>query len=665
MGYWDRQTSRSSPSLDSVSMHSGIKQSGGGNLSDAFYEIEPAVVLDIIIDKNHPYFTNKYIREQWPISVYDKMPDQGDLDYTWVGRCLVRLLYTQRELEKEDLVWAMPLESNSSEFPVMNEIVGVIFHMGQYFYTKKINLFNTLNANADFNIELSYGGFRTGPNSEVQGNRELDQPTTPYKGPESKLNEKGNTGYHGVLGRYFKYNHRIRALRRREGDLIIESRFGQSIRFGTYDDDRGKDSASPDKDYQDKGGNPFILIRNRQRPLKKIGEPQQCYENPDIPPVVGTPTEKNVGGYFDKYAGEDVNNDGSSIHITSGATLSDFHTNCFKIMWGDKPEEQPKFNGDTKFKFPELLKDQIVINTERLILSAKKYEMFSFSKKRMAFVTDDEYTVDSHNQMIFTTNTKIVLNSPAIYLGEYNKTDEPVLLGQTTCNWLYDLCNWLLAHTHWYKHNHPDGNPSEGMTGKPEEASPNQTQTPVQTAALILLQNRLDLLMSRRVFVTGGGLSPGQNGGNITNGSTPVKIDIPSGVGCPGVFKGLDYRQSAAAAVATFNSALNKADAITDAPSKPDAQKVEELKALPAADKATIAKGGGCGGRSASRTGIFSSQSYAPESAVESASRQSDLAKWDYRNSLYEQAGITEPDGNPPSNVAVSDWTQTVVGTFQ
>jgi hypothetical protein len=579
----------------------------------------------------------------------------------------VRLLYTQREIEKEDLVWAMPLESNISEFPVMNEIVGVIFHMGQYFYTKKLNIFNTINANADFNIELAYGGFRTGPDSEVKGNRELDTSTTPYKGPESKLNERGDIGYKGVLGRYFKYNQRIRAIRRREGDLVLESRFGQSMRFGTYDDNRGNDSASPDKDYQDKGGNPFILIRNRQRPLKKVGESQQCYENPDIPPVIGTISEKNVGGYFDKYGGEDVNNDGSSIHITSGATKSDFHTNCFKVMWGDKTEEQPKFSGETKFKFPELLKDQIVINTERLILSAKKYEMFSFSKKRMAFVTDDEYTVDAHNQMIFTTNTKIVLNSPAIYLGEYNKTDEPVLLGQTTTNWLYDLCNWLLAHTHWHKHNHPDGDPSEGMTGQPDQASPNQTQIPVQTAALIVLQNRLDLNMSRRVFVTGGGLAPGQNGGSITNGSAPVKISIPSGAGCPGTFKGLDYRQSAAAAAAQFNSALNKASTITDDPTKTDDQKVAELKALPAADKATVAKGGGCGGRKATRTVVFSpeSQSYAPETAEESASRQADAEKWAERNALYAKAGITESDNLPPPNVAVSDWTSTVVGTFK
>ena len=99
----------------------------------------------------------------------------------------------------------------------------------------------------------------------------------------------------------------------------------------------------------------------------------------------------------------------------------------------------------TSFKFPKLMGDQIVINSDRIIISAKKNEMFQYSKKRMSFVTDDEYTVDAHNQIVITTNNKTVLNSPAIYLGEYNQTNEPVLLGQTTVNWLYDFCNWMYS----------------------------------------------------------------------------------------------------------------------------------------------------------------------------------------------------------------------------
>ena len=529
MSYWNRPTSVSSPSLDNTALSSrGGKKS---SIVDEFYEIEPAIVLDIILDKTHPYFTNKNYKlnpDQWPVDINGKPPSNNDLDYTWIGRALVRLVHSQINVEKEDLIWAMPLESNISEYPILNETVGVVFYLGQYYYTRKINTFNTINADADFNSEINSGGFRNAKYEIVQGNRELilknTDPVTPYIGPQSKLNSLGSIGYMGALGRYFYYNPRIRSLKRREGDLIFESRFGQSIRFASYDDNRSNDKGydsdfggytdykgngviNPYSKMEAGGGNPFILIRNRQRPISKT--------NVD---------EKNVGGYML----EDINNDGSSIHLTSGITLSAFQTTCLKKMWGNGSEEQSGFNGTTSFKFPKLMGDQTVINSDRIIISAKKNEMFQYSKKRMSFVTDDEYTVDAHNQIVITTNNKTVLNSPAIYLGEYNQTNEPVLLGQTTVNWLYDFCNWAIAHTHWYKHNHPD-------VGDP---NPPQTQTSVQAASLMVLRDNLNLLMSRRVFVVGGGFAPGKDGGTIPNGVTPVKVSTSSGNGVPGGWTG-------------------------------------------------------------------------------------------------------------------------------
>ena len=571
MPYWNRPTSHYATSLDTITLSGGLR-SGGKNVHDEFYEIEPAVVLDIILDKDHPYFKDKKYKltsDQWPVDINGNPPSKDDKDYTWAGKALIRLLYSQQNVEKEDLIWATPLESNISEYPVLNEIVGVVFYLGQYYYTRKINMFNTPNANANFNMELVYGGFRNSntPPSIIQGNRELlvksTDPKIPYVGPLSKLNSIGSVGYSGVLGRYFYYNTRIRSLKRREGDLVFESRFGQSIRFAAYDDNRDNDKSSDEytdymgdgtkylvdkninigmggkiskddptkKEYELGGGNPMILIRNRQRSILKEGQ-ESNLSGPNLSTIRGTTDEKNVGGYML----EDINRDGSSIHITSGVTLSAFQTTCFKKMWGTG-EEQSKFNGITSFKFPKLMGDQTVINSDRVIISAKKNEMFQYSKKRMSFVTDDEFTIDAQNQIVINTNNKTVLNSPAIYLGEYNQTSEPVLLGQTSVNWLYDLCNWLLAHTHWYLHNHPDA--QGGTVG---QANPNQTQTTVQAAALILLREKLNLLLSRRVFVVGGGLAPGANGGTITNGATPVTITTPAGTGVPGGFGGSNHR---------------------------------------------------------------------------------------------------------------------------
>ena len=553
MAYWNTSAGSSAPRLDNFGSAGGVSST---NRPTEFYEYEPAVVLDIILDKNHPSFNSNPIDfSRWQADFKGKAPLPTDLDYTWVGRILVRMVFSHKNVEKEELIWAIPLESNISEYPLVNEAVAVVKYFDKYYYTKKINLFNTPNNNVNFNLETLVGGYKQPTNSKILGNRELiKDPNNPvykdYVGPLSKTRPEGGSGYEGVMGRYFYNNSRIRALKRREGDTIVEGRFGNSIRFAAYDDNRENDKGfsslfsgyndykgdgtdymgSDGKPHKSGGGNPMILIRNRQRSLTAANTEAKIYEN--LPSIKGTEEEKNVGGYIV----EDINNDGSSIHITSGATLSPFVTNCSKKMWGNGEEQagyQP--GGATKFVYPKLVGDQIVINSDRLVVQSRTGETFHYSKKRYAVVTDSEYTVDAHDQIVFNTNQKTVINSPAIYLGEYDVTDEPALLGQTTINWLYDLCEWLKAHTHFHAHGH-----YHHYSGVVEET----TQLPKQKAELIVLQKRLNLLLSRRVFITGGGFAPGKNGaeGSFRNGPPPVRISIPSGANVPGGWKGKDKR---------------------------------------------------------------------------------------------------------------------------
>jgi len=521
-------------------------------------QYEPAVVLDIILDDTHPEIKENghYLDpDQWPENYVGERPSIDDYDYTWIGRVKIRLLNSQTTLPKEGLSWAMPLENNISEYPLVNEIVGVIKYNNNLYYTRKINYKNFVNNNADIAFEQTYGA-NMGNREEYKSDTD---PFVDYKGPVSKLRAEGGYGFEGALGRYFLTNPNIRSLKRYEGDSVIESRFGQSIRFGAYDDNRENDKAyslNPadefDKGYTDYnignrktnnffnnkyevgGGNPMILFRNRQRPLKKTSPIKLHDALPEISSIDInnlTDPERNAGGYML----EDINNDGTSIHITSGCTISKFVTTCYKKLFSDDVrEEVSEFcpDGATKFKYPILNKDQLVLNTDRIILSSRLSETFHFSKKRYAIVTDSEYTLDAHEQVVITTNTKTVINSPAIYLGQYNETNEPVLLGQTTVDWLFDLCEWLKTHVHWYFHSHPDA----GGATLPF------TQIPVQLFALQELEDRLSTLMSRRVFVTGGGYAPGQNGQTIKDGAPPVNINVETGDGVPGGFFGLDRR---------------------------------------------------------------------------------------------------------------------------
>lgn len=532
MSYW-KSTSKNSRTLDSFSLSTNHTSNDDSSLSE-FYEMEIGLVLDIVLDDKHPIFTkgekfhNTIDSDRWPVDVSNNTPLKTDIDYSWIGRALIRPLMTEKLTDKDQLPWAYPLDNNLSEYPLINETVILISQGGKLYYTRKLNYHNWPNNNLDFTINSLVSG---------QSNTELyskdsyvGRKESILKAPSKEMLQK-NTGYYGYAGKYFVANNRIRTVRRYEGDLLIESRHGQTIHMTAYDSNRNNDVGDPkNKDYQD-GGNPMILIRNRQRSILKEGQTLSLHNSPNPSTVTGTKQEKNVGGYIE----ENINHDGSSIHITTGQTISGWVTTCYKKMFGTG-EEVSKFTGISSFKYPVLNGDQIVINSDRIILSARYGEMFSYSKNRYAIVTDNEYTVDAHQQIVLTTNTKTVINSPAIYLGEYDKTDEPVLLGQTTVNLLWDFLEMFKAHVHKHEHSHVDaGAPSPHMTQEP-------TNPFIQQATA--LQVRLKSLLSRRVFVTGGGFASGQNGASITDGTPPTQINVGSGVGVPGGFKGQSNRVS-------------------------------------------------------------------------------------------------------------------------
>jgi hypothetical protein len=496
MSYWNAQ-GNNGRSTESFGLGGSTSTGGSGE----FYELEPAVVLDIVLDKDHPIFKkDSNVKttidiEHWPSDYTGKAkPVKGDINYTWVGRALVRLQYSTPSAKKDDLVWAFPLEAGISEYPLINEIVMILKYRNKYFYSRRVNIDNFPNEAVDFGINPIVSGQ---PNTELYSNAD-------YAGRSSKTNHDGTAGYKGVAGKYYKINNRIRAIKRYEGDTVLESRFGQSIRFSAYDAIRANDIGDKkNTDYDDYGGNPMILIRNRQRKLLKKGETLKLKDSPNPAIITGTEEEKNAGGFIK----EDINHDGSSIHITTGQTESNWKPTCYKKMWGNG-EEQPLYNGISDFKYPAPLNgDQIIIQSDRLIFSSRYGETFHYSKKRYAVVTDNEYTVDAHQQIVLTTNSKTVLNAPVIYLGAYDETAEPVLLGQSTVTLLTSLCDWLLRHIHKHEHSHVNA-------GAP---SPKTTQEPTNPMLedLKTIKSNLQACLSRRVFVVGGGLSPGADGGKL------------------------------------------------------------------------------------------------------------------------------------------------------
>lgn len=470
-----------------------------------FYELEEAVVLDVVLDENSPVLKDSTLDvESWPPNIDDSEPEFTEKDYSWIGRIRFRFLNSQVNEEKTVLNWAFPMENTGIvEYPLMNEIVIVGKYLDRYFYTRKLNANSTINSNAIFSAEKNAG--------QVTSNINTFDPSGNYDGPESKMNFSGGEDYVGILGSYFKFNPKIRGLKLYEGDTLLQSRFGSSIRFGAYDSNRNNDDGLGE--YADKGGNPMVLIRNRQAPIK-------------------LPQGHNGKGY----TLEDINKDGSSIHITSGKTVSEFKTTTKKVIFSaDKPEEQSKYSPDgaTTFKYPKQDGDQIVINSDRLIFSSKANETFHFSKKRYAIATDDEYTVDAHKQIVLTTNEKTTINSPFIFLGQFEQDAEPVLLGRTTTAWDMALCNWLLLQTNWMielceewlaKHVHDIDSRKDVQTPPrkdwQEKMKKHVEELKFLRNSLIELRDRAPKNMSQRVFTVGGGGASGFPGGELKEESS-------------------------------------------------------------------------------------------------------------------------------------------------
>jgi len=382
-----------------------------------FYELEPAVVLHVILDENDSMIP------QLESSLSSR-------DYSYIGRIQCRPIYSHEKTPTINLPIAIPLETNITEYPLKHEMVVVVKYLGRYYYTRKLGAYNQLNTNFDYLWDREYTSDRDG--TGMGGNVGATS--------AGNANTTSDSSDRYRLGEYFEENINIHPLRPFEGDLTLQSRFGSSIRFGAYN--TGK--VNPWE-----GEHPQILIRNRQNP--EFNEEEFLF-----------PVE------------EDVNDDGSSIHITSGQAQSQFVTEV---------DMEIRFN-----TFPsELKNDMIVINSGRLILQSREFEMFGFGKKTIGWVTDGLYTVDSKDHQYFNTpkdhiiwSTYTRVNSDKIYLGEEFNEEEPVVLGESFRRWLEALLDIMAQEIH------------------PTPTGP--SGPPVQGPQYQAMKARIPPFLSRRVF---------------------------------------------------------------------------------------------------------------------------------------------------------------------
>jgi hypothetical protein len=153
----------------------------------------------------------------------------------------------------------------------------------------------------------------------------------------------------------------------------------------------------------------------------------------------------------------------------------------------EKSEKQAKEEGGGNLIFGqpigELTGNQIILNSERILLSSKSAEMVQYAKGKYAVATDGELTMNAVQRIVTVTAVHTSVVSPTIHLGEYYTFNHPVLKGDIAVNWLSSLCGWLSSHTHHDPYI--------------------STSSPAQQGQLSGLRARLPTLLSTRVFIAG------------------------------------------------------------------------------------------------------------------------------------------------------------------
>ena len=190
---------------------------------------------------------------------------------------------------------ALPLDTNFKKLPLVNEIVFIIAGPStriledgntdaiDFYYINSVSLWNSNHTNAL--PSLAFNQSSTTDNVSIS---DVD------KGIENNTDDKAKEL---SLGKTFKENGRIKNLYPNEGDVIIEGRFGNSIRFGSTakQPDSSKEVQSP-WSTEGQNGLPITIIRNGQ-----------------------SKADLDFNNWFPTY--EDIQNDDSSIYMTSGQTI--------------------------------------------------------------------------------------------------------------------------------------------------------------------------------------------------------------------------------------------------------------------------------------------------------------------------------------------------------
>jgi len=329
--------------------------------------IVSARVVDIVLDETHPLFKEVGEWNGLGTIVYDTdLSNPPPVSYQ--GN------------------FAKPLYPNTKNYPLINEIVflldlpntqiGDIISSTNKYYVTPVSLWN----------HPHHNGFPSNPNTPPSSQR-VDY-TQSIAGAVRRVTDQSTEIF---LGNTFIERENIHPLLPFEGDVMMEGRWGNSIRFGSTVKDRPNNWSSTGSN-----GDPITILRNGQGDNRAEG---------------WVPTTENI------------NKDDSSIYLTSTQ----------KIPINASSTNYNSYTSNSPSNPSEYSNKQILINSGRLVFNTTQDHLLLTSKKSINLNAISSVNIDTK---------EYIAKSDVIKLGSKDAT-EPILKGNALVTELQNLISQI------------------------------------------------------------------------------------------------------------------------------------------------------------------------------------------------------------------------------
>lgn len=310
-----------------------------------------------------------------------------------------RILNTGISAPTNQLIRAKPLHSNIKHLPIKGEIVLVCLaptsghsaasYGRQYYYTSPISIRSSVHHN----------GLPGANTLQSDPRSQTTKSTDATVGVISKTSDR--TSVKDTIDPGFPERIDVYPIQPYSGDIILEGRWGQSIRLGSTVDVRRKYPISPKWGIGlGATGNPITIISNGTNPNRR---------------------EKS----YNEFHIESPDNDDASIWLTSGQSVRFTPATSYMPSLNDK--------GIDLFRKNLYAGNQIILASDRLILNANRQELVGFAKEGIGFATDKVISLNA-GKTVEMESSKISLGIDAT---------SPCVLGDKYADLLQEILDLL------------------------------------------------------------------------------------------------------------------------------------------------------------------------------------------------------------------------------